>query len=230
MLQLTPDVTEPTIDQQIADLESMRDQAHKRHAIEASRQFTIAAEKVKLPTFYQLSEEWDRLVWLLEDPTTDEAEIQAELQRVAGDIRNKAHGLAVVVQALEKLAERQRFEADQQKLEVERLSDKARATEARAQRLKNYGLACMDAIGERRIETGVFTLARRLNNPKVDVVDESAIPDDYWRQPVPPKEIDRVAILEHWRATGGKSISEGVIDGECVPGTAVVRTPRLAIS
>lgn len=198
-------------------------------AIVASRDFMAAAERVELPTFYRMAEGWEYLVWLLEDPNSDEDAIQAELQRLVPDIRQKAHALAVVVQGIRALAARQKFEADQHKAETERLADKAKATNARGDRLEAYGLKCMDMIGERRIETGVFTLAKRLNNPKVEVKDESAIPADYWRQPLPPLEIDKAKILEHWKATGGKSTPDGVIEGESVPGTAVVRTARLEI-
>lgn len=195
---------------------------------QASKDFIDAADKV-VP-FYRLSEEWNYLVWLLEEPNTDVEAIQQELQKVAGDIREKAYGLAAVIQGLDRLAARQKFEADQQKAEVERLAAKAKATEARSRYLREYGMACMTAIGERRIETGVFTLAVRLNNPKVEVWDETMIPAAYWRQPLPPPEIDKVKILEHWRATGGKSTPEGVIEGESVPGVDVVRGKRLDIS
>lgn len=197
-------------------------------AYTASEQFMAASEKVV--TLYKLSEEWNYLIWLLEGPESDAEVVQEELERVASDIREKAYGLAVVIQGLDKLAERQMFEANQHKAEVLRLANKSRITEGRARYLREYALSCMESIGERRIETGAFTLAVRLNNPKVDVLDEASIPDEYWRQPLPPPEIDKVKILAHWRATGGKSTPEGVIEGDPVPGVDIVRDKRLDIN
>lgn len=202
--------------------------SNEETAYAVSERFMVASEKV-VP-LYKLSEEWNRLLYLMEEPDADLESIQEALREVAGDIREKAYGLAVFIQGLDKLAERQKFESDQHRKEVLRLADKAKATEKRAKYLREYALACMEEIGERRIETGVFTLAVRLNNPKVEVLDESSIPDDYWRQPVPPLEIDRAKLLDHWRATGGKSTTDGLIEGDPVPGVDIVRDKRLDIN
>lgn len=176
----------------------------------ATGDFMRAADR--LPSLYRLSDEWNYLLALLEDAGSDPEQIELELKRVAGDITRKAHGVAAVYHTLLRMAE-------MQKLERDRLAARAKANEAYAERIRQYALACMQAIGEQRLETGAFTLARVLNNPAVTVVDEDAIPDEFWRQPEPPpREVDKQKLLKHWRTTG-----------EVAPGVEIGRKERLDI-
>lgn len=170
--------------------------------------FLRAAER--LPVLWRLSEEFNNLIALLEDPEADPVEVEAEMQRVAGDIRVKAGGVAVVIRALEGLSEFQ-------KAEGQRLSAKAKATQGHADRLRDYAKRCLAEIGEERIETGTFTLAIRVNPPSVEVLDAAAVPNEYQRTKI-EVSVDKRAILEAFKK-----------DGEIVPGTQVVRTDRLEI-
>ncbi len=184
-------------------------------ALATSEQFAIAANR--LPTFRSLGAEWNRLLNLLEEDVSEEDQadqetlILAELQHVAGDIRAKAHGLAVVYQAL-------KFSAENLKREQDEIYRLRKAREAHAERLRQYALGVMQEMGEERIEAGRYTLAVRLNNPHVEVVDESVIPESFWRVPEPPPpEVDKTAILKAAK------------QGEIVPGVEIVRTPRLDV-
>lgn len=174
-----------------------------------SRQFMRAAER--LPTLWELGQEWDRLLTLLEEPEQDAGAIQAELERVAGDIKRKARDVAVVLHALERKAE-------WQKAEGQRMANKAKQTQANADRLKAYALSCMKAIDVDRIDTGTHTLSVRLNNPSVNVLDAAAIPGEFNRTKI---EItpDKIAILAHVKATG-----------EIPPGVEIVRNESLRVS
>lgn len=177
-------------------------------AVAMSTGFMRAADS--LPTLWTLSAEFTTLLGLLEDPDADPAEIEAEMQRVAGDIKQKAHGVATVIRALEGLA-------GFQKENAERLQAKAKANQAHADRLKAYALACMKSIGVDRLETGTHTLAIRLNNPSVNVVDAAAIPSEFNRTKV-TIEPDKVGILAAYKKSG-----------EVPPGVEIVRNERLDI-
>jgi hypothetical protein len=174
-----------------------------------TKAFNNASER--LPVLWQLTQEWDRLLSLLEDPDSDQDAIQLELQRVAGDIRAKGAGLAIVLQGLDRLA-------DWQRAEGQRLMAKARANEAHAERLRAYALSCMSSLGIERLETGTHTLSVRTNPPSVNVVDAAAVPSEFQRTKI---EItpDKVAILAHHRQTG-----------EVVPGVEVQRSQSLRVS
>jgi len=165
----------------------------------------------RLPTMFDLSEEWNGLIDRLEDPEADPEEIERELDRIAGDIRRKGFGLAVVIQALEDLA-------DVQKKHVERLTEKRKANQAHAQRLRDYAYHCMKAMGTDRIDAGVFKFAIQKNPPKAVVVDEEAVPAEFKevRQSV---HIDLNGIKAHVKATG-----------EMVPGVVIERGEGLRLS
>lgn len=173
---------------------------------------TLMVAADRLPTLWTLTDEWVELVSLLEDPDADAEAIQLELQRVAGDIRHKGYGIAVVLQSLDGLAERQEQESA-------RLAAKAKANKAHSKRIRDYALACMQSIGEDRIETGVFTLAIRKNPISARVTDPELLPDAFWRQPpIPALVPDLVAIKAHAKATG-----------EVVPGVTLEQTARLEV-
>jgi hypothetical protein len=175
---------------------------------EASRTFMQASDR--LPTLWALTEEFRELVDLLEQPEPDQDAIATELTRVAADITKKAYGIAIVIQGIEN-------KAAMLKAEEARLNAKRKACENAAERLRAYTLAQMQALGQERIDTGTFLLSVRLNNPSVVVLDAAAIPSEYQRTTISIAP-DKVAILAAMKATG-----------EVIPGTEVVRTPRLEI-
>lgn len=187
------------------------DRVQSSEIVQLSREFNNAAER--LPTLWSLTQDFESLITLLEDPDADPVEIEAEMQRLAGDIRAKAHGVATVIHSLEGLSAFQKEAAT-------RLAAKARANQAHADRLRSYALTCMQTLGEERLEAGYFTLAIRKNNPSVTVVDEALIPDEFWRHPEPPPpEVNKLAILQHVKVTG-----------EVPDGVEIERKPRLSIS
>ncbi len=176
----------------------------------ASGAFMRTADR--LPTLYGLADDYNHLVALLEDPEADQAAVQAELERVAGDIKAKAYGLAIVIQSFEN-------RAAMLKTEEQRLAAKRKASEAHAERLKNYAMAQMVAMGEDRIDTGVFTLSVCANSmPKVTVLDAAAVPHEY-EKTVITVTVDKTAIGAHFTATG-----------EIVPGVDVAVGTHLRIS
>lgn len=177
---------------------------------QASAQFMAVAER--LPTLWTLTAEWDALLTLVEEtPDADQASIEAEIERVTGDIRRKAHGIGVVIRQLEGLAEFQ-------KAESQRLAAKARTNQATADRIKDYAKRCMQAMDIERLETGTFTLAVRVNPPSVNVLDAALVPSEFQRTKI-EVSVDKRAILDAFKT-----------DGEIVPGTEIVRTDRLSIS
>jgi len=174
----------------------------------ASRKFMIAADS--LPTLWSLGEEFVQLVVLLEDPESDPAEVEAEMQRVAGDITRKAHGVATVIGALESLAAFQKANAD-------RLAAKAKANQSHADRLRSYALSCLQALELDRLETGTHTFVVRQNPGRVEVVDASAVPSEFQRTVI-TTTVDKKAVMDVYKQ-----------DGELVPGTEIVKSSRLEL-
>jgi Gp157 protein len=178
--------------------------------VEASRAFMAAARRTN--TLYELSEDFLRVLDLLEDPDSDEAALEVELDQISGLIAHKAEAIAGLVAHIEGLADARRAEA-------KRLKDRADADERHAQRLRDYVLRHMQAIGTQRIETLRFTLQVRTNPPAVEVLEDLLIPEEFWRVPAPPPPaVDKRAILDHYKQTG-----------EIPQGVEIVRRTRLDI-
>ena len=176
--------------------------------VEASRRFAQAAER--LNTLYALSDEYLRVLNLLETDDADDAELDAELERIAGKITQKAEAIVGLVVQLDGMAA-------MRKAEAARLRDRAGADERHAARLREYVLRHMQEIGTERIDTARFTIAIRQNPPAVEVVDEDLVPADFKREVI-TVSVDKRAILEHFKA-----------EGEIVPGVEIVRRQRLDV-
>ncbi len=176
-------------------------------AVAASREFVVAAAN-RLPVLYDLALEWRDLVGLLEQPAIDQEAVSTELARVAQDIRAKAYGIATVVQGIDN-------KVSQLKNEEARLAAKRKTYESAGDRLRAYTLAQMQIIGEDRIDTGTFLLTIRTNPPACTVVDAALVPHEYERTKI-TIDVDRRAILEHYKSTG-----------EIPPGVSITRGERL---
>jgi hypothetical protein len=164
----------------------------------------------KSTTLYALSDEYLVLVELLEDPEVDPHLVEQELDRIGGEIAQKAEAIAGLVRWYEGLA-------DLRKAESKRMADSVKAFDNRAERLRAYVLQHMTAIGMQRIDTARFTLAVKQNPPRVEVLEEMLVPEDFKRRHE-VVDVDKRAILAYTKASG-----------EIVPGTDVVRGTRLDI-
>jgi hypothetical protein len=161
-------------------------------------------------TLYNLASEYLRILDLLEDPEADADALERELDGLAGQITHKAEAIAGLIRQCEGMASMRKSEAD-------RMRDLAAADQRHADRLRDYVLRHMQALGSERIDTARFRLSLRTNPPSVHVLEELLVPDDYKRV-VTTVSVDKRAILENLKTTG-----------EIVPGVEVIRGQRLEI-
>jgi hypothetical protein len=172
-------------------------------ALDVTRGFMDLAPRTT--TLYDLSAEYLRVLDLLEDAGDDDQALELELDQLAGQITHKAEAIAGLVAHYEGLASIRKGEA-------KRLKERAEADERRADRLRDYVLRHMQALGSERIETARFTLAVRTNPPAVSVLVEQLVPAEYVRT-VTTTSIDKRAILDAFKRTGeipdGVDISRG---------------------
>lgn len=182
-------------------------------ALGMSAVFQRVMEHSTSNTLYELSDEYLAVLAVLDEVEVDPAQeemLLARLDAIGRDIRQKSEAIAGLIAHLE-------YRADARKAEGKRLTQRGKSDQNKADWLRQYLKANMDAMGTERIETVRFTLAVRLNNPHVEIVDPDAVPEDFKRKKI-IVEPDLEAIQTHFRETG-----------EIVPGTTMVRTPRLQI-
>lgn len=167
-------------------------------------------QPVALPPLYELSAEYQRVLSLLDDPDADPAALEQELDGLAGQIQIKAGAIAGLIRQFEAFS-------DMRKMEAQRMKALADADARKADRLRDYLLRNMQAVGAERIDTKAFRLSLRANPPSVQVLEEPLVPAEYIRT-VTTTSVDKRAILEHFKTTG-----------EIVDGTDISRGTRLDI-
>jgi hypothetical protein len=151
-------------------------------------------------TLYDLASDYLHILDLLEDPESDAAQLEQQLDGIAGLITHKAEAIAGLIKQCEGMAAMRKAEAD-------RMRDLAAADQRNADRLRDYVLRHMRALGSLRIDTARFRLSLRTNPPAVHVLEEMLVPEEYVRT-VTTTSVDKRAILEAYKTTG--EIVDGV--------------------
>jgi translation initiation factor 2B subunit (eIF-2B alpha/beta/delta family) len=162
-------------------------------------------------TLYEISSDYLQALDLFTDPEADiplEAALDT-LEGIEGQLQEKAVNVAKFMQNLDAAAKAIK-EAEQQ------MARRRKAIENRARWIRDYLKTNMEAAGITRIDSPWFSLAIQKNPPSVDVLDESALPDDFKTEVVTVK-IDKAAI------------KEALKDGEDVPGAVLRQGTRLAV-
>lgn len=166
----------------------------------------------RLPTLYELDAESDLLLSLIDTGEADLiAEAGPELALVEQLIIDKVEGYIGVIRTLESMAAMRKAEAD-------RLRKRSQQAEHAADWLRARLLEHMRARQQQRIETGKFTVTRRDNPLRVDVLDASQVPHQFERTTI-TTTVDKAAVLAHVKSTG-----------EVVPGVSVSRGESVRIS
>lgn len=107
--------------------------------------------------------------------------------------------------AIKKYLDEQAF-AEAIKGRCEALSDRKKASEARAEKMRLILTDIMNVTGEKSYRGPEATVSVRASSPKLIVTDENLIPDEYWKL---KKEVSKTALNE---------ASEKGIE---IPGTAI---------
>ncbi len=162
-------------------------------------------------TLYDISSDYLQALDLFTDPEADiplEAALDT-LEGIEGQLQEKAVNVAKFMQNLDAAAKAIK-EAEQQ------MAKRRKAIENRARWIKDYLKQNMEAAGITKIESPWFSLSIQKNPPSVEVLDESALPEDYKTEVVTVK-IDKAAI------------KEALKEGEDVPGAVLKQGTRLAV-
>ena len=135
---------------------------------------------------YELTENYNNLLELLDRDDIDPQIIQDALNSVADDIDTKADNIVRLIKSL-------KAEEEALKNEIANLTVRKQSVSNKSDRLKQYLADQMAITGRDKI--GKLHQARMQNNPpSVSVENEKAIPSCYWLWQEP--KLDRKAILQ----------------------------------
>lgn len=163
-----------------------------------------------MTALYLIAQEYRQAAAQLADLDLDPQTVADTLEGLAGDVETKAQSVAHMVRAMES-------NAAAVKQWAKDASERAKAIEARADRLREYLSSNMQACGIQKIEGPGITLSFRKSSAVV-IDDEAQIPAAYMRQkPPPPPEPDKVALAAAMKA------------GEMVPGARLESRQTLQV-
>lgn len=166
------------------------------------------------PALYTLTTEYRLLLEQLSDADLDVQTIAdtIEASGLTDDIAVKAQGIECVARSLEmhNLA----IEAEVTRLRAIQIS-----RSKRAQGLRDYLKANMQACGITKIDTPLFSIRLQYNQPAVDIFEPGLLPAEYMRQaPTPPPAPDKTAI------------KLAIAKGKDVQGARLTRSVSLRVS
>ena len=145
-------------------------------------------------TLYALAAEYLDTLALLEDPDADADALEQQLDGIAGLLTQKADNIAALVQHIEGMAAMRKAEAD-------RMRNLAAADQRQADRLRDYLLRHMQALGSEKIDTPRFKISVKVNAPAVQVLELMLVPEEFLRT-VTTVSVDKIAVKAHVKATG----------------------------
>jgi hypothetical protein len=194
--------------------------------IEATRGFNAAASR--LPRLFDITADEIELMDLLEDACNQDP---PDPERVAALEAHLGDNHALIVQKTEHyvhVIEKFRMLKENHRARARERFELAAVCERSEELLKDRLRQALTAMGRKRVETPEGGVRRQLNNPSVAIIEEQAIPADFWTTPEP--EVSKTKILDFWRATGGHSTPDGIEGGMMPAGVQIVRKESLRIS
>lgn len=164
---------------------------------------------------YELIDRYEAICDLAFEESDDEGRLSEEftqmLQHLEDDLGTKFEQCGYALKNLEASEAALKAEADRLNVRRKRIEDKR-------DRLKAFLKDQLERLGKTKYQAGIFNYSIRANggSPTVNVLDEAAIPEDYWYQP--PAVVDKKLIVEVAK------------EGIQVPGVELVRGTHLRVS
>lgn len=137
----------------------------------------------------------------------DEVTVAAAMDSVDAALEEKLESTAKVIRNLE--AEADGLEAEEKRLKARKMAVKNRIAD-----IKGYVQQNLEAMGKEKVTSGIFKWSIQANAPSVNIIDESLIPDDYWKIERKPMKTE---------------IKKAIEAGELTEGAELVRTKSLRL-
>ena len=133
-------------------------------------------------TLYTIADQYLQDIQKLQDMDLDEQTFADTLESLSGDLEVKATNVAMFVRNLEASAE-------SIKAAEKQMSERRKAIEAKAERIRNYLKDNMARTGITKIDCPYFALSLRNSPPAVEVINADEIPAQYFDIPEPPAPV-----------------------------------------
>jgi len=150
---------------------------------------------------YEITENYRRALSELSDiEDLPEEAIKDTLDAIAGEAQVKGRAVAAYFLNLD-------AEVAAMKEAERRMAERRKSAEARVESLKKYLLENMLELGIQKIECPEFEVSLRLNPLSVEIYDEKAIPNEFWREKI-VREVDKKCIKDFGGCDGARIIQK----------------------
>ena len=105
----------------------------------------------------------------------DDVAVATAMDAVDAALEEKLESTAKVIRNLE--AEAEALEAEEKRLKARKTAVRNRIAD-----IKGYVQENLEAMGKDKVTSGIFKWSIQANAPSVNILDESLIPDAYWKK------------------------------------------------
>lgn len=144
-----------------------------------------------MATLYELTGDYLQLMEMLYDDEADPQAVADTMEGIGGEIEDKADGYAKIIRQLT-------ADADTLKTEIARMTERKKALEEKAEKLKSTLKVAMETTGKTKFKTACFSFSIA-NNPVAVVLDDPKRVPWQYLTPQEPK-IDKTAIKKAMEA------------------------------
>ena len=148
-----------------------------------------------MPKLYELSDKYYFLLNELDDAETTQDNVEILLSEIEEQFNEKAENIGKLVLSLE-------ADADKIKDEEQRLAQRRKVLENKADWLKYYLKDSMINANLDKVEGTVLTVSLRKSPPSVKVISEDDIPQEYRRVIPESWQPDKKSIIDYFKETG----------------------------
>lgn len=138
-------------------------------------------------------------IYLNLESIDDEIDVSAALAEVDGELEDKLENIAKLIRNLE--AEAKAYEDEEKRLKAQK-----QAAKNRIESLKRYVKGSLETIGKDKVEAGIFKWSLQNGPGRVEITDETKIPEEYFVTEVKPLKSEIKKAIESGVITEGAEI------------------------
>lgn len=129
----------------------------------------------------------------------DDVAVAAAMDAADAALEEKLESTAKVIRNLE--AEADGLEAEEKRLKARKMAVKNRIAD-----IKGYVKENLEAIGKDKVEAGIFKWSLQFGPGRVEITDETKIPEEYFVKEIKPLKTEIKKAIENGAITEGAEI------------------------
>lgn len=143
---------------------------------------------------YELTEIYENI-----ENLDDDVNVASALATVDGELEDKLESIAKIIKNLDATAKA--YEEEEKRLKARKM-----ATKNRIDDIKRYVKENLEAMGKDKVEAGIFKWSLQFGPGRVEITDETKIPEEFFVTEVKPLKTEIKKAIESGEITEGAEI------------------------